>query len=249
MFAATTMVSSSELTQFVGSMPLVAAMESLTSLYVIALIIGGGLLVVSTIFGGDGDVGLDADVDVDFDVDVDLDVDVDVGDVDLGHAAHASGLSLASWFSMQFVVFFVAAFGLIGTVLSLTSSTASSSVLIWSLVGGLLIGQGAHQTMAAIRRGSGNSQASRGDYVNKLARVTLAIEPPKRGEVALQVRGRERFVPARSKRDDDRFATGDNVVITAFNSGTAEVVSKAEYEFITDGASGDRDDGNSDSTS
>ena len=48
------------------------------------------------------------------------------------------------------------------------------------------------------------------------------------------VRGRERFVAARTKRDDDEFKINDQVVVVAFVNGAAEIVSKKEYEFVTD---------------
>jgi hypothetical protein len=75
--------------------------------------------------------------------------------------------------------------------------------------------------------------------VNTHARVTVAIVPGQRGEVALQVRGRERFVPAVARRADDRFDVGDRVGIVAFANGTAEVVSRQEYEFINEPEVGD----------
>ena len=82
------------------------SVPELTTVYWVCLIVGGGLLLISSIAGTDADAGFDADVDVD--------VDVDAG-VDAGHA-HAS--ALASWFSIQFIVFFMAMFGLVGVTLT-----------------------------------------------------------------------------------------------------------------------------------
>ncbi len=70
-----------------------ASLPALTSVYWICLIVGGGLLIVSTLTGGDADAGLDADLDADVSLE---------GDVDTGHGPASS---LASWISMQFVVF------------------------------------------------------------------------------------------------------------------------------------------------
>lgn len=214
-----------------------AATGMLPMVYIICLIVGGGLLVISTFLGGDSDVGGDADVEMDFDADADVDVEGDAHVEGAGVAA-AGGLSLANWFSMRFVVYFIAAFGLIGTALSFTSAMVATPVLIWSVAGGLVMGQAAHQTMRLLKRSSGDGTTAASDFVDKLGRVTLAIEPPQRGEVALQVRGRERFVPAKARRSDDRFEVGADVMIVAFNNGTAEVVSKKEYEFINDAKSG-----------
>ncbi len=231
------------MTTLSGIPPILAAAPGLTMIYIICLIVGGGVLVVSTVFGGDGDAGLDADVDVDVDIDVDADVAAEGAE-----AGAAPSLSLSTWFSMQFVVYFVAAFGLVGTVLTYTSTVGSAGTLVASLAAGLVIGQGVHQLMRALRRSSGDSKAMRRDFVNKPARVTIAIKPPERGEVALQVRGREKFVPAWAQRTDDRFEAGSSVVIVTFANGTAHVVSQEEYEFVTDSKTGGSDEPNSDRT-
>ncbi len=219
-----------------------AALPPLTPVYVICLIVGGGLLAVSTLFSHHGDAGADASFHADAGVDVHADAGVDIpahaggahgsgGDFQGPHA-HAGGLALAEWFSISFVVYFLAVFGLVGTVVSYTSALASGWVLAVSLGSGLLLGQGAHRTLRYVRRTSGDSTISARDYLDLPARVTLAIPQGQRGEVAVQVRGRERFVPAAARHADLTFATGDRVVIVAFANGTAEVVSTDEYEFV-----------------
>ena len=229
-------------TQFLASTHagLLAATGVYQMAYVICLIVAGGMLVISTFLGGDSDVdgGFDADVDVDVEAGTHLD----------GAESAAGGASLANWFSMQFVVYFMAAFGLVGTTLSFTSDVAENSVVLWSVVGGLVMGQAAHQTIRLLKRSSGDGTTSVSDFVDKLGRVTVAIEPPQRGEVALHVRGRERFVPAKARRSDDRFEVGADVMIVAFNNGTAEVVSKKEFEFINEGKPGGNHAHDADST-
>ncbi len=237
------------------------SISSLGALYVVCLIVAGGLVVISTVLGGDTDVDADFDtdfdVDADFDFDPDLDVDMDADSALDGHAGStelagdavpsgdtvpagdvelagdsSSGLSITDWFSMQFVVYFAAAFGLIGTALTFASQVEPAVVLVSSLIGGLAMGQVAHQLLRILRKTSGNAQASRTDYINRPARVTIAIIPPQKGEVALQVRGRERFIPAIAKRSDDRFEIGDRVGVVGYRHGTGEVVSLKEYEFV-----------------
>ena len=63
-------------------------LEALIPAYWICLIVGGGLLVISTIAGAssiaDADVEFDVDVDADFDVDLDAHFDADFdADVDM----------------------------------------------------------------------------------------------------------------------------------------------------------------------
>jgi hypothetical protein len=183
-----------------------------------------------------GDAGMDLGADAS--ADVGADVDADVGhDLQMGHAA-PHGVSLATWFSLQFLIYFLAAFGLIGTTLTYASSVTSRLVMLIALVGGAVVGQVAHQSIRALKRSGVGSDPSKDDYLNRIARVTIAIAPPRRGEVAVATRTGERYVPAASKRSDDAFAQGDRVVVTGFNNGVAEVVSRREYEFVTDAQPG-----------
>lgn len=217
---------------------LAAGIGGLSTVYVICLIIGGGLLVVSLLFGGDSDAGVDADGAVDVDGDLDVDVSADAGpdlDVDTavhgGHAAH-DGLSLASWLSVRFLIYFAATFGLVGTVLTYTTDSRPLVVLLLALGAGLVVGQAVQQTVRYVQRTSGDSSTSSSDYVNRTGRVTIAIRPGQPGEVACDVRGGERFLPAYARRTEDTFAVGEIVGIVAFANGTAEVVSRKEFEFL-----------------
>jgi membrane protein implicated in regulation of membrane protease activity len=207
-----------------------AALPSLSAVYVVCLIVAGGFLVLSIVLGSDAD----ADAG---------DLDVDAGDLDAdtggGHGgAVSSGMSLATWFSIHFVVYFLAVFGLVGTVLSYMTKTGNAAILIWAFALGLVIGQSAHQLLRYLRRTSSDSSVRPADYVNKIARVTVDIEPPNVGEVAVQVQDAERFLPAVAKRDRDKFEAGSRVVVVGLNAGTAVVVSRQEYEFMTDSKPG-----------
>ena len=66
-----------------GLGPVVGAVPSLGALYVVCLMVGGGLLLVSTLFGGDvdgaGDGALSADADLDLGFDADADVPASPG--------------------------------------------------------------------------------------------------------------------------------------------------------------------------
>ena len=226
------------------------AMPSLAPAYIVCLIVGGGLLMVSTVFGGDHDhdLGFDghtdaldmhADVDVHANVDVHADVDADVdtttahSDIDASADAHGHDLlAISNWFSLRFLVYFAAAFGLVGTVLTYLSDIGNAWTALYAATCGLVVGQGVHQTMRALQRSSGSREIQLEDYLNQTARVTVAIHPPQRGEVAVRVYNGERFLSAAAKRADDDFKVGDRVVITGYASGTAEVVSQQEYEFL-----------------
>jgi len=218
------------------------AMPSLSGLYIVCLIVGGGLLVISTVFGGDHG-GVDADVDADFDLDFDADIEVgDVDfDVDVAHADadvdigvdHHGAMALSTWFSVSFLVYFSAVFGLFGTVLTHMSEVSAVAVLAISLACGLAVGQGVHQGLRALKRSGGNSQVSVKDFINQPARVTVAVKPPSRGEVAVRVGNREHFLAAIVQRSDDSFGVGDAVVIVEYSGGMASIVSRKEHDFTT----------------
>lgn len=231
-------------------------LEALLPAYWICLIVGGGLLVISTIAGAsaiaDADVDFDVDVDADFDIDLDahfdadFDADVDMPDgfdVHLEHiddvaagdpiTAADSALSLSSWFSMRFVVFGSATFGFLGVVLSNMSELSPAATAVTSAVGGVCLGQAVHQLIRKIRRDSGNSTTMTSDYLKKPARVSIAIQPPAKGEVALRVKNAERFLPATARRDKSNFGVGEQVYVIAYHGGVAEVVSQKEYAFLT----------------
>lgn len=214
------------------AVPLILAaslLATMTTIYWICAILGGGLLVISTMTGGDADVGGH--------VDADFDVDVDAGDVSIEHAGHldaasAGAMSLSAWLSMRFVVFFMAVFGIVGLGLTyLTESGVSAGLTLGiALVAGVCVGQIVHQFVRAVQRNSGDSTPRPQDYVNKLARVNIAFSAPDKGEVALQVRGTKRYVPAVAKRSEAAFARGDDVVVVSYRGGVAEVVSREDFE-------------------
>ena len=232
---------------------------ALTSLYWFGLIVGGGLILISTVFGsssgadidvdldvgGDLDFGGDVDVAVDVEADFDVEADLDVGgdvdaDVSVGatgagmHVDHAAALSLASWFSIRFVVYFMAVFGFVGLVLTYTTTLDTRVAALISLGSGLMVGQGVHQLIRFLQRTSGNSALRPEDYVNKIARVTIGIVPPRTGEIAVPVVRGERYIPALAKRGDVTFKAGEQVAVVAYRGGVAEVISRQEYEFLRD---------------
>lgn len=214
------------------SSALLAELPSLTGLYLIALIVGGGLLVISMLFGGDADSDLDLDADLEADFEADADLDVDAGGIH-GHAADGA-LSLANWFSVRFLIYAAAMFGLVGTVLTYMSDYGGGPVLAMSAIGGAIVGQCAHQAFRYLKRSSSDSSTAPKDYVDKPARVTVAIHPPAKGEIALQIEDDERYLPAVAKRGEDAFEAGQQVAVVELRGGTAVVVSRKEFEFVNE---------------
>ncbi len=207
-------------------------------------------------FHGDMDVDFHGDVDVDFhgdvvpdihvdaDVDVapDLDVDVDAAHGAAGHevmdgvghvetiASDAS--SLSSWLSIRFVVFFLASFGAVGVVLTTLTSAGSTMTFIVSFVTAVVLGQGVHHIFRKVQKASGNSTPGIADYVHQIGRVTIPVTHSQKGEIAISVRGGQRYVPATSSHPDAAFNAGDEVAVVDYSGGIAEVISRKEYEFL-----------------
>ncbi|HRX87220.1 MAG TPA: hypothetical protein P5572_19510 [Phycisphaerae bacterium] len=234
---------------------MLAALPELAGAYVFCLIVGGGLLVISTVFGGHHDMdvdtggaldgGLDLSTDTDLDFDADLDADAALS-VDGGHVTeamvhqaetdalgghHDGALGLSNWFSVRFVVYFCAMFGLVGTVLTYLTDAGPGWTLGIALVAGIGMGQLVHQLIRSLQRSGVSSESRITDLVHKPGRVTIAVRPPARGEVGVCVGDREIFLPAVAQRSDDVFETGAQVMITSYSGGLAEVVSRQEYEF------------------
>ena len=209
--------------------------------------LGGIFIIFSMLTLGGGDADVDVDGDVSFDVDADADFDVDVSadadadlDVDMhaetGEAlagAHGGMMSLATWMSARFIIYFLAVFGIMGLILQYTTSMAPGLVFGISLISGVIAGQAVHQLFRALKRTSGNSAARVSDFLEKSGRVTIAIDSPRKGEVAVHVDSGERFLPALAKHADRNFKVGDEVVVVAYQGGIAEVVSREEFDFIT----------------
>ena len=227
---------------------LAVAFPDLTVLYWICMIVGGSLLAFSMLgaFGGHADTDFDADFDVDaaggldVEADIEVDVDVDAGDIEVAGAGdalvgagYADAASLAAWLSIRFVVYFTAVFGVLGVVLTYLSDNSPTTTAGVAVLGGLVVGQGVHQLFRKLKRSSSNSATTSADYVDKIGRVAATITYPRKGEIAISVRRRQRFVPAVAKHPDTTFGVGDEVGVVAYRGGVAEVVSRKEFEFLS----------------
>ncbi len=220
---------------------LLLALGALGMSYWIALVAGGGLLLIAAASGGDSDAGLEIDADLDVDLDLDLaadaDLDLDVDDVgaeggqwapDLAHPSDttatttAGGPSLADWLSLRFWIFFAAVYGAVGALLHHLTDLGAGLTCGLAVVSGLIAGQTVQYALRVIRANSGNSATGAGDYVNRLARVTIAIADQRKGEIVVQVRGGQRYIPAVAPPHQS-FTLGDEVLVVGYRAGIAQV--------------------------
>jgi hypothetical protein len=207
-------------------------------IYILAAIVGGGLLVFSLLAGAHHDMsdvevaGLDADV-AGLDADVGgMDVagaDLDAGalhadhDVPVGH--DGAGELVLGLFRPRNIIFFLAGFGITGSLLT-WSSTAENLTLILALAMGGLAWLLTHGLFTWLRRSEGALDAlSESEIEGRAARVVLPLLPGEPGSVACLVADREQYITARLAPEVERsLSAGSEVVILRVEDGVAEVI-------------------------
>jgi membrane-bound ClpP family serine protease len=136
------------------------------TLYLVAAMVGLGLIGYSVLTGGHHD-GLDHDVS--------------------GH--HGDDLGIGPFLSLRFWTYFAAAFGLSGAALSITQPKSSSSNFLWSLVAGFALGLIVHAIMRAVWRSESTSAAHVEDLIGKEGTLLVAPKDGQPGKVRLDVKG------------------------------------------------------------
>ena len=181
-------------------------------IYLICLIVGGGLLALSLLGGHDGDLGGHSP-------------EAEHG----GGAGHGGG-SLAAWFSLRSLVSFAAFFGLAGVVGGLLG-LGSTARLVMALVTGLAVG-GFTAFAFGVVRSRGEVGARAGRLAGRTGQVLVPpaagqpgqagqrSQPERLGKVALTVGGQLEQRPARSA---DVLRPGDPVIVIAEERGVLEV--------------------------
>jgi len=189
------------------------------TLYLMCLLLGG-ILIALSIFGGG-----DTDVDVDMAADVDVDVDVDGGGAD---ADAGEGLAAAARFlSMRNLVFFLAFFGLTGTLLTLLQSNHAATLLTSAGLGILAAGA-VHRLMGYLRGSQSGALPSPSALAGSEARVVVGITPTRPGKVDVVAGDRTYQYLARIHEgaELDRVEAGETVIVVRIQDGAALVADK-----------------------
>jgi membrane protein implicated in regulation of membrane protease activity len=147
----------------------------MVALYVVSLIVGGGLLLLSLLVGGEA-----GEVD-----------GVDSGGLEgtaSGEGSPGSALPLASMF---FWTFFLAFFGLTGVLLS-TLARGAGTLLTVLLAVGMGTGAGliAYQVLRRLGRAEVDSCVRPTDLVGRLGRVVVPVGREQPGKVRVELKGR-----------------------------------------------------------
>ncbi len=179
------------------------------TIYLVALAVGGTLLIASLLMGGDHDAEVDTDVDA---------ADVDAAEVDAEQAE--AGFDVYGWFpvgSLRFWVFFLAFGGLAGLLFTVTGTLASELLTAMVAIAiGYLAGVGVVLALRRAGRSQSDSAISADDFVGATAKVVIAVGPGKTGKVRLDVRGR--VIELFADTDEETlFCVKDSVLVYGTN--------------------------------
>jgi membrane protein implicated in regulation of membrane protease activity len=195
------------------------------SVYLACLVFGGALVGLSLFSGFDADAeaGVDANG---FDAegwDADAAVDGDAALEPHGLAA------VVQFFSFRNVVFFLAFFGLTGTVLTLLA-VAPPVVALVSVSFGCAAASALHRTMSYLRRSESGRVADERDFEGLRGRVVVGVTRAGPGKISVNTEERSVTLLAAIAAGvtRDRFEPGEEVIIVNVESGVAQVAGE-EY--------------------
>lgn len=188
--------------------------------YLVALAVGGTLLAVTLLFGGDhGDVEAEVEADVGTD-----------GGVDLADAA----LAWLPVTSVRFWIFGLAFFGLTGLVLDRGGLLAAVPAAIAAAGVGYVAGVTVTRVLRRLGRDHADSALGEGDCVGEIATVVLPIAPGTTGKVRLSIKGR--VVELLADSEEEHIDRRESVVVYGVNEEGRALVARSNR--LTDRAEG-----------
>ena len=179
------------------------------ALYLFALVLGGGFLLLSVLGGGDADV--------------DVDLDMDMEGLDGAAEAGGDGDAASRIFSLRTAVYALFGFGATGTILA-ALGMGSLTTLPFSLLGGLGAALVVSLAFRFLRRTDSGAQAGEGSLRGLPGVVTLPLGTGSPGTVAVERGGRRitlRALPHPASRGEPRSWT--RVVVVEMERGVALV--------------------------
>lgn len=193
-------------------------------IYIFAAVLGGGLLMFSVLAGGDDGSDVDSG-DIDHDIDHDADGGHDGHDAD--HDAHVgAGDLILGLLRPRNMIFFLATFGITGTLLTLLTPVSRLGGLIPSLAMGLGAMVVTHSVFLWLKRSDTAVDAvSDADLEGSLGRVIIPVSQGVRGRIACTVGEREVHVTARLAAGYDlTLDPGREVVVLRMHETEAEIM-------------------------
>ena len=171
--------------------------------YLITVIVGGVLVVLSIATGSDGHAVEHG------------------GGPDAGHGDPASDQSAAvdvllSWLpigSLRFWTFFAAFFGLTGTAMTVLGAAGPVPTAIAAVAVGYASGLLLTRTIRRLRESPSDSSLAEADLVGATAQVLLAIAPGRAGKVRLHIK--DRSIDRLAETEEPAIAIGERVLVIA----------------------------------
>lgn len=190
--------------------------------YIVAAIVGGGMIAFSALAGAEAHHDIGGDVGG---------PDAHIGhDADHGHDSHESGDSGSLWLpflSLRFWTYLIGTFGLMGLVLTLSKASPEPMTGIISGACGLVMGTFAAGLVRYLSKSEQSAAVSDADFVGALGKVTVGIHALP-GKVRTSVKGDVIDVLALGE-NGEQFEQGEEVMIVGFEGQTAKVVRKDDY--------------------
>jgi hypothetical protein len=171
--------------------------------YAIALILGGGTVLLQVLAGSDHHIGV-ADASLD--------------------AHHApTGPGILSTRSVTFAVF---AFGLVGSVLHVLRLASPGAVLALAVVSGVVSGLVAGLAFRALGHEGASGEAGLHEAKGQRARVLVPCARAQRGKIRARIKGQ--LVDMMATTDEAEIAAGREVLIVDVHDDVAHVVTAPE---------------------
>jgi membrane protein implicated in regulation of membrane protease activity len=165
---------------------------------------------------------------MDMEAEVDADADAD-GDHDVAHGV--SGFdALEAWLpiaSMRFWTFFLAFFGLTGTVMTAGSLLGGIATPIIAGAVGYVCGASITNSIRRLRKNRVDSTLREADYVGATGKVTLPISKDQTGKVRMAIKGRVIELMAETE-DDVQLGVDQVVMVYAIKDDGIAVVSRTD---------------------
>jgi membrane protein implicated in regulation of membrane protease activity len=186
------------------------------TLYLVCLLLGGLLIALSIFGGGDADAELD----------VAADADVDLGEVD-AETGGEGVVAAARFLSMRNLVFFLAFFGLTGTLLTLLQANHLATLLT-SVGLGALAACAVHRLMGYLRGSQSGAVPGVSALAGAEARVVVGLASTRPGKIDVVAGDRTYQFTARIHEGAkvDHVEVGDTVVVVRIQDGIALVAEK-----------------------
>lgn len=213
------------------------------TLYLACLIFGGVFIIVSLFFGSDADADVDTGGDLHFDSGGDAHFDAGGGghDVHIDSSAgadvhHGEGLAeTIKFLSLRNIVFFIAFFGLTGTVLTWLGAWPIFSFPV--AVGmGFFSAALMHKALRYLVKTEVSGGVNLEDLSGLSAKVLIDLSKNQRGKISLKTGGQFMQLLALVADVSGRqaFKAGEEVIILEVKNGLAYVVEK-EFIFQREG--------------